>query len=55
MIESLSNDWASNIDPTYKAAFNEALKKGVEVIILLIKWNANGQANFVTCDLPVNL
>lgn len=46
---------ASNIDPTYKAAFKDAVKKGVEVIILLIKWNTNGEANFVTCDLPVNL
>ena len=46
---------ASNIDPTYKAAFNDALKKGVEVIILMVKWNSNGEANFVTCDLPVNL
>ena len=46
---------ASNIDPTYKAAFNDALKKGVEVIILMVQWNALGEANFVTCDLPVNL
>lgn len=46
---------ASNIDPTYKAAFNDAIKKGVEVIILMVKWNALGEANFVTCDLPVNL
>ena len=46
---------ASNIDPTYKAAFNDALKKGVEVIILMVKWNPNGEANFVTCNLPVNL
>ena len=46
---------ASNIDPTYKAAFNDALKKGVEVIVLMVKWNANGEANFVTCDLPINL
>ena len=46
---------ASNIDPTYKAAFNDALKKGVEVIVLMVKWNANGEANFVRCDLPVNL
>jgi sugar fermentation stimulation protein A len=46
---------ASNIDPTYKAAFNDAFKKGVEVIILMIKWNALGEAIFVTCDLPVNL
>jgi sugar fermentation stimulation protein A len=46
---------ASNIDPTYKAAFNDALKKGVEVIVLMVQWNALGEANFVTCDLPVNL
>ena len=46
---------ASNIDPTYKAAFNEAVNKGVEVIILMVRWNANGEANFVTCDLVVNL
>jgi sugar fermentation stimulation protein A len=46
---------ASNIDPTYKAAFNEAVKKGVEVIILMIEWTANGEAKFVTCDLPINL
>jgi len=46
---------ASNIDPTYKAAFNDALKKGVEVIILIVQWNDLGEANFVTCDLPVNL
>lgn len=46
---------ASNIDPTYKAAFNDAIKKGVEVIVLMVKWNSNGEANFVTCDLPVNL
>ena len=46
---------ASNIDPTYKAAFNDAVKKGVEVIILMVQWNALGEAKFVTCDLPINL
>ena len=46
---------ASNIDPTYKAAFNDAFKKGVEVIILMVQWTKLGEANFVTCDLPVNL
>ena len=46
---------ASNIDPTYKAAFNDAVKKGVEVIILMIEWSVNGEAKFVTCDLVVNL
>jgi DNA-binding sugar fermentation-stimulating protein len=46
---------ASLLDLTYKEAFNEALKKGVEVIVLVVSWNANGEANFVKCDLPVNL
>ena len=46
---------ASNIDPTYKTAFNNAIKKGVEVLILMIEWSANGEAKFVTCDLPINL
>ena len=46
---------ASLLDPIYKEAFNEALKKGVEVIVLVVSWNANGEANFVKCDLPVNL
>ena len=45
---------ASNIDPTYKAAFNDAVKKGVEVIVLVVEWNINGEAKFVRCDLPVN-
>jgi DNA-binding sugar fermentation-stimulating protein len=46
---------ASLLDPTYKEAFNEAIKKGVEVIVLVVSWNANGEAKFVKCDLPVNL
>ena len=46
---------ASLLDPTYKEAFNDALKKGVEVIVLVVSWNANGEANFVKCDLPINL
>tara|TARA_Y100001970_G_scaffold294325_2_gene450593 strand:+ start:1079 stop:1945 length:867 start_codon:yes stop_codon:yes gene_type:complete len=46
---------ASNIDPTYKAAFNEAVKKGVEVIVLMVEWNKDGEAKFARCDLVVNL
>ena len=46
---------ASNIDPTYKTAFYDAVKKGVEVIILMVEWTVNGEAKFVTCDLPINL
>jgi len=45
---------ASVLDPIYKEAFNEAIKKGVEVIVLVVSWNAQGEATFVSCDLPVN-
>ena len=31
------------------------IKKGVEVLILMIEWSANGEAKFVTFDLPINL
>jgi len=45
---------ASVLDPIYKEAFNEAIKKGVEVIVLVVSWNAHGEATFVSCDLPIN-
>ena len=50
----VSSFQASVLDPIYKEAFNEALKKGVEVIVLVVSWNANGDATFVSCDLPIN-
>jgi DNA-binding sugar fermentation-stimulating protein len=50
----VSSFQASLLDPIYKVAFNEAVKQGVEVIVLVVSWNANGEASFVTCDLPVN-
>lgn len=50
----VSSFQASLLDPTYKAAFSEAIKQGVEVIVLVVSWNASGEASFVTCDLPVN-
>ena len=50
----VSSFQASLLDPIYKEAFNDAIKKGVEVIILVVCWNALGHANFVSCDLPVN-
>ena len=50
----VSSFQASLLDPIYKEAFNEAIKHGVEVIVLVVSWNANGEASFVTCDLPVN-
>jgi DNA-binding sugar fermentation-stimulating protein len=50
----ISSFQASLLDPIYKTAFNEAIKKGVEVIVLVVSWNAQGEATFVTCDLPIN-
>ena len=31
---------ASNLDPTYQKAFYDAIKQGVEVIVLVVKWDA---------------
>ena len=50
----VSSFQASQLDPIYKTAFNEAIKQGVEVIVLVVSWNAKGEASFVSCDLPVN-
>ena len=33
----------------------ELIKKGVEVIVLVVEWNEIGEAKFIRCDLPVNL
>ena len=51
----VSSFQASVLDPTYKSAFNEAIKKGVEVIVLVVSWNEQGEASFIRCDLPVNM
>jgi sugar fermentation stimulation protein A len=50
----VSSFQASVLDPIYKDAFNEAIKKGVEVIVLVVSWNTNGEATFISCDLPIN-
>jgi DNA-binding sugar fermentation-stimulating protein len=50
----VSSFQASLLDPIYKAAFNDAISQGVEVIVLVVSWNAQGEASFVTCELPVN-
>jgi len=50
----VSSFQASVLDPIYKEAFNDAIKQGVEVIVLVVSWNAEGDATFVSCDLPVN-
>jgi DNA-binding sugar fermentation-stimulating protein len=50
----VSSFQASLLDPIYKTAFNEAIEKGVEVIVLVVSWNAQGEATFISCDLPIN-
>jgi len=50
----VSSFQASLLDPIYKAAFNDAISQGVEVIVLVVSWNTQGEASFVTCELPVN-
>jgi DNA-binding sugar fermentation-stimulating protein len=50
----ISSFQASLLDPIYKTAFNEAIEKGVEVIVLVVSWNAQGEATFISCDLPIN-
>jgi len=53
--KDVSSFQASNLDPIYKNAFNNAVKSGVEVIILVIEWNIYGESNFISCDLPINI
>ena len=36
-------------------SFKEAIKKGVEIIVLVVSWNEQGEASFIRCDLPVNM
>jgi DNA-binding sugar fermentation-stimulating protein len=50
----VSSFQASLLDPIYKTAFNDAISQGVEVIVLVVSWNADGMATFVSCNLPVN-
>ena len=45
---------ASNLDPTYKNAFNEAVNKGVEVIILVVEWDNKGNCKFISDILTIN-
>jgi DNA-binding sugar fermentation-stimulating protein len=51
----VSSFQASNLDSIYKNAFYDALKCGVEVIVLMVSWNSDGEAKFVSCDIPVNM
>jgi DNA-binding sugar fermentation-stimulating protein len=44
----------SIIDTQYRQAFYEAVKSGVEIITLVVKWTREGEAYFVRDDLPIN-
>jgi DNA-binding sugar fermentation-stimulating protein len=44
----------SVIDPQYREAFYEARRNGVEIIVLVVGWNRNGEAFFIRDDLPIN-
>jgi DNA-binding sugar fermentation-stimulating protein len=42
----------SIIDPIYRDAFIRAVNAGVEIITMVVSWNANGEAYFIRDDLP---
>jgi DNA-binding sugar fermentation-stimulating protein len=44
----------SVIDPQYREAFYEAIINGVEIIVLVVSWNRNGEAFLIRDDLPIN-
>ena len=44
---------ASVIDPQYREAFKTAFDAGVEIFAMVIQWNKDGQASFVTDQLPI--
>tara|TARA_Y100000768_G_scaffold381494_1_gene360247 strand:+ start:1829 stop:2695 length:867 start_codon:yes stop_codon:yes gene_type:complete len=46
---------ASNLDPTYQTAFYNAINEGVEVIVLGIKWDCYGNANYWGNITPLNI
>jgi len=43
----------STIDPQYKAAVKNAIQAGVEIIIIVAKWEKTGEVYFVTDNLPL--
>jgi len=45
----------SPMDPEYREAVKQAVEGGVEIIILVVEWNRNGEARFVRDDLPLIL
>jgi DNA-binding sugar fermentation-stimulating protein len=46
---------ASVIDEEYRQAVKNAIEIGVEIITLVVKWDKNGTATFVTDKLPIDL
>ena len=45
----------SIIDPVYREAFIEAVKSGVEIITLVVKWTREGEAYFIKDCLPISV
>jgi len=45
----------SILDEEYRKAFIKAVKHGVEIITLVVKWNKNGEAFFIKDNLPIKL
>ena len=43
----------SIIDPEYREAVKTAISSGVELIILVVSWNRQGEAYFIRDDLPL--
>jgi len=44
----------SFIDPIYREAFKEAYQAGVEIMTLVVSWTPEGEAYFVSNNLPIN-
>jgi DNA-binding sugar fermentation-stimulating protein len=45
----------SVIDPEYRNAVKNALENGVEIIVMVIEWNKNGEAYFVKDNLYLEI
>ena len=45
----------SVIDPEYREAVKKAMDTGVEIITLVVGWNRQGEASFITDELPIVL
>lgn len=45
----------SIIDPEYREAFKEAIKSGVEIITMVVKWTREGEAYFIQDNLCISI